>query len=1143
MERIPGTAEKLIHNASFYLRPLFAALDDANGIQAFLEIELDVDLPTGSFQSSALSDDINQSKAALVALFTLADELRVAFEENDVPTIVQKGAEAIEQIKNIAESVKQLRDSARLVSETFSDPLARQLKDYCEQLFERVAMLLAMIYTDNYLIRLDTMQLMGLVDLEDATFGGPTFPNTVRQEKIYFDRLPRIIRNPVDHFKSVYRWGEDDFLGDLFLERLSRWLERNNIAVTFKPATATETASIDSDFFTIQHHKVGTVQGISVLHKFPIPDNFGFSFNLSDLWNLELKVTGGFKDDFKWLLSAPGDFSILSSNDVTAGVNLSLLALPIAPKEKFSLLSLTGLGHVDVAKANCLFKLNYLSGSSLDDSTLDFVFQTSLNGGELEVALGGDGFLDSFTQAASFKTSFDLALLYSLREGLRIEGSGGPDIQIPVHIEAGPIEITTVTIAVRAASESLPIDVSASLRGSLGPLTVVVDGIGLTSTFSFPGVDGNLGPVNLDIGFLAPTGIGLSVDGGGFKGGGFLKFEPAESRYSGMLELEFQDQFTVKAFGLLNTRLPNGQTGFSLLIIIQSEFTPIQLGLGFKLNGVGGLLGLNRTINIEPLRAGLRDNTLSSILFPTDVVANADRIISDLKQVFPPMEGRFIFGPMARITWSTPTLVTIDLGLVIEIPDPVRLAILGVLRAILPDEDAAILRVQVNFLGEINFERNQLSFDASLFDSRLLSLTLSGDMAIRLDWSAQANFVLTVGGFHPAYEPPPMNLPALRRLTLALLAGDNPRLKLEMYFAVTSNTAQLGAKLELYAAAWKFNVYGFLSFDVLFQFNPFYFIAEITAMLALRIGTSSFASIKLTFTLEGPTPWKAQGTASFKICWFFTLKVRFNKTFGEARNTTLPDLAVLPLLVEAMSDNDNWEAELPPQKHRLESVRDTQESELLLVHPVGTLKISQKVAPLNVKIDRIGSQRPSDASEYQITEVQPPASPLAVQESFAPAQFFDMSDEEKLSSASFKNFDSGVRVGDPERLHAGYAAARAVSYELKYIDSQRDQVQPSRHGGLFDVDAVSFNTWTLQGAIAQSELSFARNRKSLLAPEAVTVVQESFAIVNTGDLNLFSESSVFINEQAAASRLNQMIQANPALRGTLQVVPAFELAT
>ena len=81
-----------------------------------------------------------------------------------------------------------------------------------------------------------------------------------------------------------------------------------------------------------------------------------------------------------------------------------------------------------------------------------------------------------------------------------------------------------------------------------------------------------------------------------------------------------------------------------------------------------------------------------------------------------------------------------------------------------------------------------------------------------------------------------MNLPALRRLGTVVLVGDNPRLTLETYFAVTSNTVQFGARLELYAAASKFNVYGFLSFDVLFQFNPFYFIAEVTAMLALRVG-------------------------------------------------------------------------------------------------------------------------------------------------------------------------------------------------------------------------------------------------------------------------------------------------------------------
>ena len=95
---------------------------------------------------------------------------------------------------------------------------------------------------------------------------------------------------------------------------------------------------------------------------------------------------------------------------------------------------------------------------------------------------------------------------------------------------------------------------------------------------------------------------------------------------------------------------------------------------------------------------------------------------------------------------------------------------------------------------------------------------------------------------------------------------------------------------------------------------------------------------------------------------------------------------------------------------------------------------------------------------------------------------------------------------------------------------------------MFDVNAFAFNSWTLQGAIAQSELSFARNRKSSLAPEAVLVTQESFAIVNTGDLQLFDEFSLLGSQHAATARLNQLLETNPSLRGTLQLVPAFELA-
>jgi hypothetical protein len=1120
-------------------------------------------------------DDIGLSaldfSEVLEKLQTLLDSTEA--EQDNELLMAQRVAELGLAVAKLVNDVRQLAADLPGNLAGFDDFISRSgiVEEFPKRMFDFWVM---SSFAGGSPLAFSILHLLNIFEYKHFEADEATFQVEHVRAIIHFDHFKTLLDDPAQHFQEAYGWGTPKFVAEDLINRLSRVLLILGTDVEMQPMGGTTVQALTKQtlpnfesFVALQslvtlHEELGEIGGLKVgcvLFAAPptsaggadggmgfvpvIKGQAGASipfFAFDDTF-IDLSIAGELLRSVALILRPNQDLLLTTASDlrdtITGRFALGLrLGGPESAKK--SLFSFPGGLSFETQQI-------YLMGGmeKYSERPSESFVEFGLLGCQLAFSLDdADSFLQDSIAQEKVEATFDVRVGWTSQQGIVFQGSGSLLVSIPVHRRLGPFTLSSVTLGLNAADEGLALETSVTGSLSLGPLLITAQRLGLQVDVELG--DGNLGLLGLAPRFKTPSALGLSIDGGGFKGGGFLEFEPEEERYSGMLELEFQDQFTLKAFGLLNTRLPNGQSGFSLLIIISAEFTPIQLGLGFKLNGVGGLLGLNRTINIEPLRAGLRANTLSSILFPTDVVANADRIISDLKQVFPPLEKRFIFGPMAKIAWGTPTLVTVDLGLVIEIPDPVRLVILGVLRAVLPDERAAILQVQVNFLGEINFERRQLKFDASLFDSKLLGFDLSGDMAIRLDWGADANFLLTVGGFHPAYEPPPMDLPAIRRLTLSLMSGDNPRLRLEMYFAVTSNTAQFGAKLELHASASAFNVYGFLSFDVLFQFNPFYFIAEITAMLALRVGSSSFASIKLTLTLEGPTPWKAKGTASFKICWFFTLKVRFNKTFGETRNTTLPDLAVLPLLVEALRADDNWEGELPARRHRLESIREAPElSGELLLHPVGTLKISQKVVPLNVQIDRIGSQRPSDGREFQIVNPQPEVTTNRPQEAFAPAQFFDLTDEQKLTSASFKDLDSGVRVGDAAQLHTGYAAAREVKYEVKYIDSQRDQrLAPPRGNNVFDVDAGAFNTWTLQGAIAQSRLSFARQRKSSLAPEAVVVSQEPFAIVNNGDLQLFDASSLLGSEHAAVARLNELTRTNPNLRGTLQVVPAFELA-
>src|SRR5690606_25825152 len=135
---------------------------------------------------------------------------------------------------------------------------------------------------------------------------------------------------------------------------------------------------------------------------------------------------------------------------------------------------------------------------------------------------------------------------------------------------------------------------------------------------------------------------------------------------------------------------------------------------------------------------------------------------------------------------------------------------LGVLKIVLPTEEAAVLRLQVNFLGIIDFTNGYLSFDASIVNSRILTFTLEGDMALRLNWGRNKGFLMSVGGFHPSFQPPAeLNVPHLKRLSLTIFSG-NPLLRLTTYFTITSNTVQCGAKLELKFEVAAFSVEGYL---------------------------------------------------------------------------------------------------------------------------------------------------------------------------------------------------------------------------------------------------------------------------------------------------------------------------------------------
>lgn len=650
---------------------------------------------------------------------------------------------------------------------------------------------------------------------------------------------------------------------------------------------------------------------------------------------------------------------------------------------------------------------------------------------------GSDSFITSILNSASLKSKIDFLIGYSSERGFYFNFGSGLEIKVSDHVKIGPLELSSILLSAKVKDNEIPMLLTADLNVDLSAIQVTAENLGLKAQLAFPGYnDGNIGPIDFNLGFKPPTGVGLSIDAPPVKGGGFLNYDQATSTYTGGLELQFS-KISFTAIGIISTKLPGGESGYSLLVIVSVEFTPLQIGMGFTINGIGGLLGLHRTSNPDALRSGIRYNTLDHILFPQNIVENANTIISNLGQVFPARKDQFMLGPMAKIGWGTPTLLTIDVGIVIEMPDPVRLLILGILRAQLPSAENAILRLQVNFLGIIDFKENYLSFDASLYDSKILTFGLYGDMALRLNWGNRPNFLLSVGGFHPSYTPPPLNLPSMKRLTIVLADQNNLKIAVESYFAVTSNSAQFGAHVYAMARAGKFSAEGELWFNVLFQFSPFYFAADMGVKFAIKVGSKTLLGVYVALMLEGPDPWRAQGQATFKIL-FVKVRIRFNATFGRQRVEAIEAVQIDDKIKEALMLPDNWETLLPDQNNQMVAWRKEQEDESQSVDPSGTIKINQRILPLNTVMEKFGSAAISDFNHYRIKNPRINTMNVAsqdVQDYFARSEFTYMSDEEKLSRDGYELFDSGVVIGSTDNHSAQYAVHKACDFEDITIDS------------------------------------------------------------------------------------------------------------
>lgn len=881
-----------------------------------------------------------------------------------------------------------------------------------------------------------------------------------------------------------------------------------------------------------------TVKGALVLSMVIIPRDHqgpGLLMRVQGSGSLEVPIT----DNLSFLLATDGpDFLVYmgeglhnfpSSTDASVSVSMVYKS---KPSKEIIWGDVKGI-HIRIGSSKVEGKVG-VSDQSIKGEIKDsaFVLKTDAADGFLKTVL------NAITSDGKLETKFDFNIGYSKKKGFFIGGGAGLMMSIPLHETLGPLQFNTLTVGLALGEKAgkepgFKLESSLSFGLDLGVLQASVDRIGLSGLIIFDGGEFTLG-------FKPPNGVGLAVDAGPVRGGGFLNFDYERGEYAGGLELDIGGVITLTALGLITTKMPDGTEGFSLLAILAIEFgTPIQLGLGFTWIGIGGIFGLNRTMRLELMAAGIKSGAAERILFPQDIVANAARIISDLRTFFPPQNDTFLIGGMLKIGWGSPTLVSLALGVVIQIP-PGTFAILGVLSVILPDEEAALLQLKVGFIGAYEPDKERAWFFATLYDSRVLVMTIEGGMGVLIGWGAEANFVISVGGFHPQFQPPPLPFPTPDRLSINILNYPMARIRVMAYFAVTSNTVQFGARAELFFGFDSVKLEGHLGLDALFQFSPFYFIVEISASVSLKVFGAGLFSVRLKGTLEGTTPWRISGTASVSIL-FFSIDVHVSETWGEEADTLLPGVAAMPLLRAEIEDEKNWQADIPAANNLLVSLRALDSTlDGLVLHPLGQLRVSQRKLPLEISIQKIGNQNITDAKKFTLSVESTDLKKVDDQdEMFALAQFQEADNTKKLSLPAFQPLAGGLLLSvDGKQTRSSQMVKRNVRYELTTIDNNFKRF--TRH--FFVFWGSLFNHFIRGAAVTKAEISFSQKKKLQPFETKIATSQPGFSVANVADNKPVADDAVYFRSEAAAREyMNQQVAANPARAKSIHVIPHYEV--
>lgn len=654
----------------------------------------------------------------------------------------------------------------------------------------------------------------------------------------------------------------------------------------------------------------------------------------------------------------------------------------------------------------------------------------------------------------NLRITLDAGLVVSLRRGVVFEGGSTLDLYFAVRRSLGSnwLGASLSFIRLRAAYQQLQhggkllFEATVGLTLSALKITLAVEGIGGVLSLESGVPDGNLlGMANLTGDMVMPNAIGLKVEWGPVHGGGTFGYDKPNDRYWGTVEIALGGTWTLRGVGFTEPR-PGGGNSTYVSVTFEREAAPT----AFDVTGFGGMIALHRRADDKKMFESMKTGALDALLFPEDPIANSGAIVASLASMFPPETDVHVLGLMIRFSFLK-GLGTAKLGFLVQFGtgevNRTKIIVALVGKFALRGSLARVLSIEVDGLGVYDAVTEELEIHAELRNSRLCGgdlvggLTMfNGDPDPNDDDRTRGTF-FSIGGYHPSYYggKGPQRAAVQNRLALTIKRGNAITLEVSFYLALTPSAFHLGARGRLDVLTAGFGLSGELWFDGLVTYD-WDFDITVGGSVKLTLFSRTVCSLRLEGRATGASPTHLSGKVSFEVLWWTV-----SKSFGQPLSDEIeaadaaPDLSAQ--IRAALAD---------PGSYRTPSSKSVVFSTVgragIWATPEGSLLMTQKIAPLDTRIDRAGTARlPSPRTiqlDHAFAGTDTSAHRVANGE-FAPGLYFTLDTPSALSAPATETLPAGFEVATTSVAGSGDVPAIALFDEI-VIDRGQTKKQPKR---------------------------------------------------------------------------------------------------